>query len=71
MTSDKTNLVHVKQLGLAAYMKMKGCNLLRVNEGKAFVFESEKSFSEWRIEYTNSCCSRHDAEVCELRNFLR
>ncbi len=63
-------LIAVNQLGLAAYIKMKGAKLTGV-VGKTFTFESDKSVSEWRVEYNNSCCMQHDVWVCELRNHLR
>lgn len=62
--------ISVSQLGLAAYVKMSGAQLVQV-EGKTFVFESEKTVSEWRVEYNNSCCMKHDTLVCELRHHLK
>ncbi len=62
--------IAVNQLGLAAYIKMSGAELLEV-EGKTFIFESEKSVAAWRIEYNNSCCMKHDTLVCELRHHLK
>jgi hypothetical protein len=61
--------VSISQLGLAAYVKMEGAELLSV-EGKTFHFESPISLAEWRVKYNNSCCMRHDALVCELRRPL-
>lgn len=63
-------LIEVNQLGLAAYIKMKGVPLVKV-EGRTFVFESEKPVGVWRVEYNNSCCMRHDVLVCELRHHLK
>lgn len=62
-------IVKAKKLGIAAYLKSKGCTFLSM-EGRSFVFESPKSMEEWTIEYTNSCCYRHDSEVCTLRKIL-
>lgn len=62
--------INVKHLGLAAYIKMKGVSLLRV-EGREFVFDSPKTVQEWRVDYNNSCCMKHDALVCELRHHLQ
>jgi len=62
--------IEVQQLGLAAYIKMKGATLLKV-ENKVFHFESDKTTSEWRSQYANSESMQHDALVCDLRNFLR
>lgn len=62
--------IAVKQLGLAAFIKMKGLNIVKVFD-RHFYFESDKSLEEWRVEYTNSCCMQHDTTVCELRQFLK
>ena len=61
--------IAVNQLGLAAYIKMHGAELVEVT-GKTFTFESDKSASSWRIAYNNSCCMKHDGWVCELRHHL-
>ena len=58
-----------RQLGLAAFVRMQGAKLLEV-EGKTFYFESDKTTEEWRVEYNNSCCMKHDILVCEMRRFL-
>lgn len=58
--------IEIRHLGFAAYIKMQGGNLVRV-EGRTFVFESDKSVQDWRREYNRSCCMRHDVLVCELR----
>lgn len=63
-------LIAVTHLGLAAFIKMNGAKLNRV-EAKAFLFDSDKSVNEWRVEYHNSCCMRHDSLVCELRHHLK
>lgn len=63
-------VIAVKHLGLAAYIKMMGVTLVRVEE-KMFYFESARSIREWRVDYNNSCCMRHDALVCELRHHLK
>ena len=62
--------IAVNQLGLAAYIKMKGAELLKV-EGKTFLFKSDKSLHDWRVDYTNSCCMKHDTLVCEMRHYLK
>lgn len=62
--------IAVNQLGLAAFIKMCGAKLVEV-EAKTFVFDSDKSVSEWRVEYNNSCCMKHDTLVCELRHHLK
>lgn len=62
--------IQVQQLGLAAYVRMKGAILLKV-ENKIFHFESGKTTQEWRELYANSESMQHDSLVCDLRNFLR
>lgn len=62
--------IAVNHLGLAAFIKMNGAELVRV-EGKTFLFRSEKTVREWRVSYNNSCCMKHDTMVCELRHFLK
>lgn len=63
-------VIQIRQLGLAAFVKMCGAKLVKV-DGKEFFFESEKTMQQWRVEYNNSCCMRHDALVCELRHHLK
>lgn len=62
--------IAIGQLGLAAYIQMKGGVLEKV-ENKVFYFESDKSAHDWRVEYNNSCCMMHDTLVCELRYHLK
>lgn len=62
--------IAVNQLGLAAYIRMGGAELVAV-EGKTFIFESDRNVSDWRIAYNNSCCMKHDTLVCEMRHHLR
>ncbi len=64
------SVIQVPQLGLAAYIRMQGQTLLKV-ENKIFFFESDRTVSEWRAEYVNSESMRHDSLVCDLRQFLR
>lgn len=62
--------IQIGQLGLAAYVRMKGATLVKV-ENKIFYFESDKTVQEWRSLYANSESMQHDALVCDLRAFLR
>lgn len=62
--------IQITQLGLAAYVRMKGATLQKV-ENKVFYFESEKTTQEWRELYANSESMQHDSLVCDLRFFLR
>jgi Domain of unknown function (DUF5659) len=65
----ESSVVVVRQLGLAAYLKSNGCNLLRI-EDKSFYFSTDRSLKDWSIQYSNSCCAKHDTELCELRKLL-
>ncbi len=62
--------IQVTQLGLAAYIRMNGSTLVKV-ENRVFHFASTKTTAEWRTEYSNSESMRHDSFVCDLREFLK
>lgn len=62
-------LVQTRKLGLAAYIKMQGGTLIKADKGN-FEFESDTPLQSWEIEYSNSCCHRHDSELINLRNLL-
>ena len=62
--------IQVKQLGLAAFIKMGGAVLIGIKD-RQFIFESHTNLEDWRLQYNNSCCMQHDAMVCELRYHLK
>lgn len=62
--------IKVRPLHLAAYIKTQGGVLLDI-EDEQFVFESEKSTKEWRIQHSASCCRKVDKELIDLRNLLK
>jgi hypothetical protein len=62
--------IKVRSLHLAAYIKTHGGLLVDVEDDQ-FVFDSEKSTKEWRIEHSASCCRRVDKELIDLRNLLK
>lgn len=64
------NFIEVKELHLAAYMKVNGGEFVKF-ENRRFVFKTDKSESEWRVLHSNSCCRRVDLELIELRKFLK
>lgn len=71
MKPERLNLMEIRDLGLAAYLKMNGVRLLNVREGNVFVFEGgSKSAKEWELEYVNSCCFKHDRELMSLRKLM-
>ena len=64
--------VEIRNLGLAAFIKMKGYKLLEVGK-YSFSFELKENQTEktLQLEYYNSLCSMHDVEVCNLRDMQR
>lgn len=62
--------LEIRKLGLAAYIKMKGGKLIEYKNSR-FVFESDRTESDWEVEYLNSCCHRHDTELINLRKLIR
>ena len=62
--------VSVRNLHLAAYMKVHGARLLRVEKG-IFVFETNTPISEWRVSHSNSCCRVVDRELIDLRKLIK
>lgn len=62
--------IEVSHLGLGAYVMMHGGTLVRM-EGRSFVFRTTRTANDWRIEYSNSCCMKHDSLVYELRKYLK
>ena len=63
--------IRVKGLGLAAYVKMRGGEFIAYDrDSREFAFRADTSVN-WEVEYANSDCYRHDAEVMNLRKFMR
>jgi hypothetical protein len=64
--------IATNDLGLAAFMKMKGLRLVSC-VGRVFTFDSaerEELQRELEIEYANSCCRQHDSNVVYLRSMI-
>lgn len=61
----------VHDIALAAYLKANGAVLVEAQQERTWVFESDRPASEWRLEYSNSCCRKHDRELLELRRLSR
>lgn len=56
-----------RDLGLAAFIKMKGFKLLGC-EGRVYIFDcSASEYKDLALEYANSCCRQHDSIVMNLR----
>lgn len=62
--------VSTRKLGLAAYIKMNGGELVEFRDNR-FHFKTTTSLSEWEVKYMNSCCHTHDSELVELRKLLQ
>lgn len=67
-----TLILEVKDIALAAYMKMNGCKVDEFN-GSSFSMTDtgDKSVEDWSLAYTNSCCCTHDNQLLQLRNMVR
>jgi len=61
--------IKVHRLGLAAYIGITE-DLLKFEDG-VFTFKSEKTADQWAIEYSNTCCSKHDSLLCEYRKMYK
>ena len=63
--------VETRDLGLAAYMKMNGSELVDFfKPNRVFIFESDRDETAWRIEYLGSACHKHDRELMDLRRLF-
>lgn len=62
----------IKDIALAAYMKMNGCKVLSY-DGNTFSMadDGSRDFDEWSLDYTNSCCCTHDNQLLQLRDMVR
>jgi len=61
----------VKDLGMAAYLKMQGFALAAKEEGKGFIFEVKAEdvdeFNRQKIQYVNSPYATFDGEIMNLK----
>jgi hypothetical protein len=68
--SATNGTISTSEVGLASYIRIKGGKLIGYNSDRGeFEFESDRAIQDWRIEYGNSDCYRHDTEVMYLRQF--
>jgi len=76
-TNIGNTVVTTRKLGLAAYIKMQGGQLLDFEPNTnmfSFKIMSDnvgKSAQDWEFEYLNLCCYRHDSELVNLRKLMR
>lgn len=63
--------VETRDLGLAAFLKMKGVELVDYfKPNRVFIFETDRDETAWRIEYLASESHKHDTEVMNLRRLF-
>ena len=69
--TDTRTTMETRDLGLAAYMKMHGVKLVSTaNRTYSFEGDGGKTVDDWAVEYSNSCCHRHDTELVGLRKMM-
>jgi len=58
------------ELHLAAFLKAGGADFLDFRDG-LFIFTSDKSELEWRVQHSNSESLRVDRELFTLKKFFK
>jgi hypothetical protein len=61
--------IHKRELHLAAYIKAGGASLLDYDEDH-FVFNSDRTEVQWRVQHSNSESLRVDRELFTLKSFF-
>jgi hypothetical protein len=59
-----------RELHLAAYMKAAGAQFIDYRQG-SFIFESDLSEVEWRVNHSNSEALKVDRELFTLKTFFQ
>lgn len=65
--------IQTKRLGFASWLKeIKNYPLVDFNNN-SFSFEvpEGETLNKLEVEYSNTCCARHDAGVCTLRRLKK
>ena len=65
-----SKVIEIRDLGLAAFAKMKGLEL-ESRSARVFKFRTDDETitrDDLEVEYANSCCRQHDANVMYLRH---
>lgn len=71
--ATEERVISTAKLGLAAYIKMSGASIDRIDpDERVFTFKdsSGKSLEDYELEYMNTCCYRHDNELVHLRRLM-
>lgn len=63
-------MLYVSELGFAAFLILKGHKLVGYSNSK-FIFETEQSDSELRIEWVNSDFAKFDKVILDLKQFRK
>jgi hypothetical protein len=72
---SSNNRFRTSDLGLAAYLDMnwprrEGWAKSIGREGNVWLFESDRTLSDWQIEYLHSEASCHDKQLMAMRNMI-
>lgn len=62
--------VQVKNLGLAAYMRLQGAEIIHAT-AQGVTFETDRTGQEWRTAYANSEFSRFNGMLIEIQKLKR
>lgn len=62
-------MIKIKNIGLAAYIKLKGCPLIQYRNDR-FYFETNLSSIEWKLQYSNSICLKREQALHDLRSYF-
>lgn len=66
----QTITVERREIHLAAYMKTQGASLVKAGPEFGFIFETDRSLNDWRVEHSNSLALAVDRELLTLKRFL-
>lgn len=70
----KQEIFETPDLGIAAFLLVKGCRLLVAERSKnrySFVFEDRTKCASLALEYVNSDFAKFDAALKNLKNLIR
>jgi len=74
MQEKESNIFETADLGLAAFLLVKGCQLVVAGRDKnrySFVFEEKDKCTALSIEYVNSEFAKFDASLKNLKNLVK
>lgn len=74
MQEKQSDVFETADLGMAAFLLVKGCHLLVAGREKnrySFVFEGQQKCAALSLEYVNSEFARFDASLKNLKSLIR